>query len=231
MRNRFVCLIVGFVFLPGILTPAMAQQQNARPHGVPQGGANISGRLGNDPGGPAPRQDLRGAWAGGGGGERMTPPPWEALMTPWGLARFKANKPESTTSEYSVAESNDPTRTCDPAGFPRNVLWNNRAISFAQMPDRIIQVFQYQRVWREIFTDGRALPSNVGSKDGPDPGHYGYSVRSLGGRQTPFVVETADTDERTWLDNSGHPHSNELRVEERYTRVDHNDLRTASRSR
>jgi hypothetical protein len=224
MRNHVVRVIVGFMVLPALLTPAMAQQQSARPHGVPQGGANIAGRLGADPGGPAPRHDLSGAWAGGGGGgERMTPPPWETLMTAWGLARYKANKPEGTTSEFSVAESNDPTRTCDPAGFPRNVLWNNRAISFAQMPDRIIQVFQYQRVWREIFTDGRALPANVGGKDGPDPRYYGYSVGRWEGDDT-FVVDTTDTDERTWLDNSGHPHSNELRVEERYTRADHNDL-------
>jgi hypothetical protein len=147
-------------------------------------------------------------------------------MTPWGRAQFQANKPEGTTSEYSVAESNDPTRTCDPAGFPRNVLWNNRAITFAQMGDRVVQLFQYQKVWREIFTDGRALPNNLGTKDGSDKRYYGYSVGRWDGDYT-FVVNTVGTDERTWLDNAGHPHSGDLRVEERYTRVDHNDLELA----
>jgi hypothetical protein len=31
-------------------------------------------------------------------------------------------------------------------------------------------------------------------------------------------------DERTWLDNAGDPHSSELRVEERYFRVDHDTV-------
>jgi hypothetical protein len=39
-----------------------------------------------------------------------------------------------------------------------------------------------------------------------------------------FVVNTVGSDERTWLDNAGHPHSLDLRVEERYTRVNHNRL-------
>ena len=38
---------------------------------------------------------------------------------------------------------------------------------------------------------------------------------------TTFVVNTVGTDERTWLDNSGNPHSSELKVEERYHRVNH----------
>ncbi len=31
-------------------------------------------------------------------------------------------------------------------------------------------------------------------------------------------------DDTTWLDNEGHPHSADLRVTERYTRVDHDTL-------
>ena len=36
-----------------------------------------------------------------------------------------------------------------------------------------------------------------------------------------FVVNTVGTDDRTWLDNSGNPHSNDLKVEEQYHRVNH----------
>jgi len=39
-----------------------------------------------------------------------------------------------------------------------------------------------------------------------------------------FVVETVGTDERTWLDNAGDPHSAEMRVEERYHRVDRDTM-------
>ena len=38
------------------------------------------------------------------------------------------------------------------------------------------------------------------------------------------MVNTVGSDPRTWLDNAGHPHSVDLRVEERYTRVNHNQL-------
>jgi len=37
-------------------------------------------------------------------------------------------------------------------------------------------------------------------------------------------VETVGTDERTWLDNAGNPHSGEMRVEERYHRLNHDAL-------
>jgi hypothetical protein len=33
------------------------------------------------------------------------------------------------------------------------------------------------------------------------------------------VVDTIGLDEKTWLDNAGNPHSNDMRVEERYHRV------------
>lgn len=39
-----------------------------------------------------------------------------------------------------------------------------------------------------------------------------------------FVVDTVGTGERTWLDSAGHPHSGDLHVQERYTRLNHNDL-------
>jgi hypothetical protein len=52
----------------------------------------------------------------------------------------------------------------------------------------------------------------------PDPRWYGYSVGRWEDDFT-FVVKTVGMDERTWLDNDGHPHSDELRVEERYRRV------------
>ena len=36
---------------------------------------------------------------------------------------------------------------------------------------------------------------------------------------TTLVVNSVGTDDRTWLDNAGNPHSNNLKVEERYHRV------------
>jgi hypothetical protein len=39
-----------------------------------------------------------------------------------------------------------------------------------------------------------------------------------------LVVTTIGTDERTWLNNAGDPHSNDLKVEERYHRVNRDRL-------
>jgi hypothetical protein len=77
--------------------------------------------------------------------------------------------------------------------------------------------YMFEKRWRVIWTDGRQLPDN------PDPRWYGYSV----GRwedDTTFVVETVGMDDRTWVDNSGYPHSTSLRVTERYQRVSQNTL-------
>ena len=38
-------------------------------------------------------------------------------------------------------------------------------------------------------------------------------------------LATTGLDERTWLDLRGYPHTVDAHVEERYTRVDHNDLK------
>jgi hypothetical protein len=39
-----------------------------------------------------------------------------------------------------------------------------------------------------------------------------------------LVVQTSGTDERTWIDRAGRPHSADLRVEERFHRADRDHL-------
>jgi hypothetical protein len=62
--------------------------------------------------------------------------------------------------------------------------------------------------------DGRALPT---MKDA-DPKWNGYSVGRWDGNT--LVVESIGFDDRTWIDKFGYPHSSEMRLEERYRRVD-----------
>ena len=70
----------------------------------------------------------------------------------------------------------------------------------------------FEKRFRTIWTDGRALPKD------PDPRWYGYSVGKWED-DTTFVVETIGLDEKTWLDNAGNPHSNDMKVIERYQRI------------
>jgi hypothetical protein len=97
-------------------------------------------------------------------------------------------------------------------------------MEFVQTADRVLQLFQYQGVYREIWTDGRSLPADVGggNAQSPDPRWYGYSV----GRWSSdgiFVVDTVGATE-TWGDEEGHPHGLGARIEERYRLVDHETL-------
>jgi hypothetical protein len=169
----------------------------------------------NKPSAPAPKRDLNGAWTGPVGFIGHFP-----AYTPLGAERAKLNKAEPV---YHLANTNDPLMTCDPLGFPRNIINETRGMRFAQLPDRMIILSQYQRVWREIWMDGRELPKSIDTKDGAPSRWYGYSVGHWDGDYT-FVIDTVGMDDRTWLDTSGHPHSVDMRVQERYTRVDHDTL-------
>jgi len=113
-----------------------------------------------NPPGPAPKRDLSGVWVGPNGNKAERVPP----MTPAGEALFKERKGYGNASRV-VGASNDPFITCDPLGFPRNLLAH--AVSsrgrfiVASAPDRLLFAYEQQRVWREIWMDGRALPKAV----------------------------------------------------------------------
>ena len=78
-------------------------------------------------------------------------------LTPWGEEQLKKNRSNGT---YAVMTANDPLSKCDPMGFPRNVLYQDRGIEFAETATKMLELFQYQKVWREIWKDGRPLPKN-----------------------------------------------------------------------
>ena len=140
MRKLFAGSIVALVAAVAFSPVAMAQ--------VEQGGQTLYQRLENNgPGGPAPRRDLSGVWTGPTGAKLGQVPP----MTPLGQARFKLNIPDAFS-----ARSNDPYRTCDPLGFPRSAANETRGIAFAQMPDRVVIMTQFQKIWRVVWLDARS---------------------------------------------------------------------------
>ena len=168
---------------------------------------------------PAPRRDLTGMWdtaRGGIGarGARGAPAP----LTPWGEQVGKTHKSGDGARMVPVLEINDPLSTMgDPGGFPRNLLFELRQVQFVHTPYSVLALHMWERRWRVIWTDGRQLPAD------PDPRWYGYSVGRWEDDYT-FVVNSNGTDERTWLDNAGNPHSDQLKVEERWHRVSENRL-------
>jgi len=89
-------------------------------------------------------------------------------------------------------------------------------MEIVQTPHRVLQFFEWAHSWREIWTDGRDLPKD------PEPRWMGYSVGKWEG--DTFVVDSTGFDERTWLDHFGTPHSDQMRLQERYKRLDRDNL-------
>jgi hypothetical protein len=228
-RSNSVLIILGLLILVAASTSALGQAHPAQPSTTENSKWMYNGRnrvMGS--GGPAPVHDLSGTWAGPRSGAGVPDfrqaefPP----LTPVGQKLFSESK---SLDKFSPAGTNDPfVRTCDPLGFPRADVDEIRGISFATMPDRIVVLYQFQQVWREIWMDGRELPKNVGGteKGAPDPRYFGYSVGRWENDNT-LVVDTTGLDERSWLDRNGHPHTVNAHVQERFTRTDHNDLQVA----
>ena len=165
---------------------------------------------------PAPKRDLSGVWQlqGDGGATPLAPDNDFPPMTPWAKARFDAQKPG-----YGVrgaAGGNDPILQCDPIGFPRIMLMPTPQ-EFVQAPGRVLQFWEREHEWRPIWTDGRALPQD------PDPTWYGYAIGKWQDDYT-FVVESAGFNDKTWLSPTGFPHSDAMRITERYHRADHDTI-------
>ena len=229
MRNPVGAVIVASLAVIALSPAVMAQDQEAaRPRRQVQPGYVAEGvpKMPNPPG-PAPKHDFTGAWVGPQSVSRDPMPP----MTAAGEARFKQNKPYvaggAREGDVKSLASNDPFIVCDPLGFPRDLL--NHAVSsrggmiFQPGQNRTFIMFEQQRVWREVWMDGRALPTNVDAKGAPDSRYYGYSVGHWDGDNT-FVIDTTGFDERAWLDENGHPRSKNAHIEERYTRADQYNL-------
>jgi hypothetical protein len=82
-------------------------------------------------------------------------------------------------------------------------------IKIVQTPGLII-ILNPDLTYRQIFLDGRALEPS------PNPTWMGYSVGRWEGET--LVVESFGFNDRTWLDHDGHPHTEGLRLTERYRR-------------
>ena len=229
MRKPFAGAIVGLAAGLVFFSVAMAQMAQSQSS---QGSAATSPWKFNPKdnpvgdGGPAPKHDLTGTWAGPGSSPAVPrgAGPEKPSLTPLGQQLMSQVKP---IGKFSPAGTNDPhARYCDPVGFPQNVYNEARGLTIATMPNRIVFLMQYMDLWREVWMDGRALPTTVGGsgKDALDPTYNGYSVGHWEDDYT-LVVDTTGMDDKTWVTGAGYPHTVDAHVQERYTRVDHNSLK------
>jgi hypothetical protein len=103
----------------------------------------------------------------------------------------------------------DPDSHCQPLGpikmhlhpYPRKMI---------QTPGLLVILFERDTAYRQIFTDGRALP------DDPQPSYNGYSTAKWQG--DTLVVTTNGIKDGTWLDVTGTPLTSVAKVTERFRR-------------
>jgi hypothetical protein len=105
----------------------------------------------------------------------------------------------------------DPTANCIVGGVPR-ADFVPYPFKILEEPGLVVILYEAVHSYRQIFTDGRALPKD------PNPAWFGYSVGRWDG--DAFVVETAGFNDNVWLDNAGRPATGSLRVTERFLRRD-----------
>ena len=179
------------------------------------------------PGAPSPNaenfdpHDLNGIWS-------LTPRRQMAVtenrppMTPWGKAKLSQVRSSWTNAALGIkaspeSEWNDPLYQCDPAGYPRTMQQIfGEILRFVQTPAEMLEFFEWDHTWRDVWTDGRKL------HDDPEPRYYGYSVGHWD--KDTFVVDSNGFNDRTWLDPWGDVHSNQMRLKETFRRVDHDHM-------
>jgi hypothetical protein len=210
-----------------VTTPLLMAQWPAIPTlGVPKG---ADGKP--DMRGPAPRTadgrpDLSGIWendrpaTGQAGADAPaaqlapgTPPPATFADVGKGLKDGLPMQPwaaELVKKRVAENSKDNPDAHCLPMG---NMQFHNhpQPRKIVQTPGAIYIIYEANSGLRQIFTDGRPLPS----KDA-DPWWYGYSVGRWEG--DTLVVETIGFRDDVWLDVRGSPLTNQGKTIERFRR-------------
>ena len=124
-------------------------------------------------------------------------------MQPWAARLYKERLDNNARDRPSAACLPHSVTDFDAHVLPRKII---------QTPDVLVMLFEGYHTYRQIFTDGRALPGEL------EPAWFGYSIARWEG--DTLVVDTVGVHEKTWLDDSGHPHSDALHIIERFRRID-----------
>jgi hypothetical protein len=191
---RLIALVFG-------LASACLQAQwiNQRTAGIPRtvdGKPNLTA--------PVPKTldgkpDLSGLWTlrqSSGGISQLKP----GEIKPWAQALFNQREEDLFRDSPGIQ--------CLPSGFVGGLA------KIVQTPGLIVMLGE-DLTYRQIFLDGRELPKDL------NPAWMGYSVGHWDG--DTLVVESTGYNDRTWIEG-GYPHTENLRITERFRRRDFGHL-------
>jgi len=204
---RSIAIAAAFWLLPAL---AGAQWLDWPTPGIPRtadGKPNLTA--------PAPRTaegkpDFSGVWE-----PEMNPYRFSVTQDPKEDAIFRPAAGAIFMANVKDLHRDDPVTNCLPGG-PADLM--SAMYRIIQSPTIVAQMYETGTGrFRQIYMDGRKLPRD------PNPTWLGYSIGRWEG--DTLVVESVGFNDRTWLDRVGHPHSEQLRITERFQRVDFGHLR------
>ena len=203
---------VAIIVLCLISSPAAAQWLRHQTPGIPRtpdGKPNLTA--------PAPRTtegrpDLSGLWDKNSAGvlaDNIRRGLKQDEIQPWARTLVEERREDLGKGHMSVQ--------CLPfgPGAITDGATSHREMKIVQTPTLIVFLFG-SLSYRQIFMDGRTLEAD------PNPNWMGYSVGRW--EDDTLVVESNGYNDRTWLDRDGHPHTEALRIVERYRRRDFGHL-------
>jgi len=158
---------------------------------------------------PAPRTpdgkpDLSGVWRAG---TKLDSDFKSSDAQPWAQARAREREANPAADSWATL--------CLPPG---PMIPFSGPFRIVQTPHMVTALYEVPNTFRQIFTDGRALPKD------PNPTWQGYSIARWDG--DTLVVETIGFNDKSFVGRPNYPHTEALRVTERYRRRDfgHIDL-------
>ena len=176
------------------------------------------------PGGPAPRMsdghvDLSGVWFSGPTGKAnawSVVPDTPLKEDPVPFQPAAAMKIRSMTR--TERELKSPGVTCQPVGTPGMWTINPYPHQIVMKPGLYVHLIESDNAWSVVHTDGRAhkKPEDL------EPLYNGDQTAHWEG--DTLVIDTISIDERTWINQSGWFHSDQVHVIERIRRPSMNYL-------
>jgi hypothetical protein len=119
---------------------------------------------------------------------------------------------EERTANQAI---DDPHIRCLPDSFPR-AYGLPHYLKFVQTPDLLVMLNEYNGVYRQVFSDGRALPQD------PNPSWQGYSTATWS--DDTLVIDTIGFRDDIWLDWDGSMITGAGKLRERIRRPDFGHL-------
>jgi len=116
---------------------------------------------------------------------------------------------------YANRHKLDGERSCYLSGVPRS-NYLPHPFQIAQTPEMVAILYEYAHMQRRIYTNGTPHLQDLAFYLGDSRGRYEGDT---------LVVDVTNFNGETWFDRAGNFHSDQLTVQERYTRVGPDHMR------